>query len=74
MNPGPLRTLSKDGMPVEVRVLVAPLASRGNPDERVTRLELVLFVISHNEDHYGEIVAYLRMSGTIPQTSRPPAE
>jgi hypothetical protein len=49
MNPGPLRTLSKDGMPVEVRVLVAPLASRGNPDERVTRLELVLFVISHNE-------------------------
>ena len=74
MNPGPLRTLSKDGMPVEVRVLVAPLASRGNPDERVTRLELVLFVISHNEDHNGEIVAYLRMSRIIPSASRPPAE
>jgi uncharacterized damage-inducible protein DinB len=74
MNPGPLRTLSKDGKLVEVRVLVAPLANRGNLDERVTRLELVLFVISHNEDHYGPIVEYLRMSGTIPPASRPPAE
>ena len=54
--------------------VVAPLASPGNPDERVTRLELVLFVISHSENHYGQIVEYLRMNGIIPPASRPPAK
>jgi|SRR5450432_110147 hypothetical protein len=41
---------------------------RGN---KVSRLYLVILAFSHANDHYGQGVEYLRMSGIIPPASRP---
>jgi hypothetical protein len=41
---------------------------RGN---KVSRLYLVILAFSHANDHYGQGVEYLRMSGMIPPASRP---
>lgn len=41
---------------------------RGN---KVTRLYLVILAFSHANDHYGQVVEYLRMSGVVPPASRP---
>jgi hypothetical protein len=38
---------------------------------RVTRLSLVVLAFSHAMDHYGQMVEYLRLSGTAPPGSRP---
>lgn len=38
-----------------------------------TRMGLALFVIGHSENHYGQIVEYLRMNGIVPPASRPQA-
>ena len=47
--------------------VVTPLSN----DRRLTRLGLTLEEIGHSENHYGQIVEYLRMSGIIPPASRP---
>jgi DinB family len=38
---------------------------------KVTRLYLIILAFSHANDHYGQIVEYLRMSGVVPPASRP---
>ena len=38
---------------------------------KVTRLSLVVLAFSHAMDHYGQMVEYLRLSGTAPPGSRP---
>jgi hypothetical protein len=37
---------------------------------KVTRLGLAIGMISHPQDHYGQMVEYLRMNGIIPPASR----
>jgi hypothetical protein len=37
---------------------------------KVTRLSLAIGMISHPQDHYGQMVEYLRMNGIIPPASR----
>ncbi|HZS29122.1 MAG TPA: DinB family protein [Candidatus Angelobacter sp.] len=41
---------------------------RGN---KVTRISLVILALTHINDHYGQIVEYLRMNGIVPPASRP---
>jgi len=41
---------------------------RGN---QVTRISLVVLALTHVNDHYGQIVEYLRMNGVVPPASRP---
>ncbi len=38
---------------------------------KVTRLGLAIGMISHPQDHYGQMVEYLRMNDIIPPASRP---
>jgi uncharacterized damage-inducible protein DinB len=38
---------------------------------KVTRLSLVVLAFTHAMDHYGQMVEYLRLSGTAPPGSRP---
>ena len=33
---------------------------------RLTRLDLVFYALTHANEHYGQIVIYLRMNGIIP--------
>jgi hypothetical protein len=39
-----------------------------------SRLGLGIIVLAHTQDHYGQMVEYLRMNGIIPPASRPPAK
>jgi len=39
-----------------------------------SRLGLAIIVLAHTQDHYGQMVEYLRMNGIIPTASRPPAK
>lgn len=43
------------------------VAFRGN---KVTRLSLAVLALTHMNDHYGQIVEYLRLSGIVPPASR----
>lgn len=38
------------------------------------RLGLAIIILGHTQDHYGQMVEYLRMNGIIPPASRPPAK
>jgi uncharacterized damage-inducible protein DinB len=38
---------------------------------KVTRLNQLILAFSHANDHYGQVVEYLRMSGVVPPASRP---
>jgi hypothetical protein len=38
------------------------------------RLGLTIIILGHTQDHYGQMVEYLRMNGIIPPASRPPAK
>jgi hypothetical protein len=38
------------------------------------RLGLLIIILGHTQDHYGQMVEYLRMNGIIPPASRPPAK
>lgn len=44
------------------------LPFRGN---KLPRLDLAFFALTHANDHYGQMVVYLRMSGNVPPASRP---
>jgi len=37
---------------------------------KITRLRLAVFAVSHPWDHYGQMVVYLRMNGIVPPASR----
>ena len=38
---------------------------------KLARLDLVFYALTHANDHYGQMVVYLRMSGIVPPASRP---
>lgn len=40
---------------------------------KVTRISLAVLALTHMNDHYGQIVEYLRLSGIVPPASRPQA-
>ena len=42
----------------------------GPPEFKLTRASVAAFSIAHPEDHYGQMVEYLRMNGIIPPASR----
>jgi uncharacterized protein (DUF1330 family) len=42
-------------------------------NSKSTRLHMATFAIAHANDHYGQMVEYLRMNGIIPPASRPPS-
>ncbi len=37
---------------------------------KMTRLELTFYALTHSQDHFGQMVVYLRMVGIIPPSSR----
>jgi uncharacterized damage-inducible protein DinB len=39
-------------------------------DAKVPRLHLATFAVTHANDHYGQMVEYLRMNGIVPPASR----
>ncbi len=45
---------------------ISPLSSIG-----ATRLSLIVEAMVHANDHYGQMVEYLRMNGIVPPASRP---
>jgi DinB family len=40
-------------------------------NNNVTRISLVILALTHINDHYGQMVEYLRMNGVVPPGSRP---
>lgn len=38
---------------------------------KLPRLDLAFFALTHANDHYGQMVVYLRMSGIVPSANRP---
>ena len=40
------------------------------PPRQKTRLQLAVDVVAHSNDHFGQMVEYLRMNGIIPPSSR----
>ena len=38
---------------------------------KVTRISLVVLALTHVDNHYGQMVEYLRMNGIVPPASRP---
>ena len=51
--------------------MVGTVQSPFGPNQ-VPRLSLAIITLSHTNDHYGQMVEYLRMNGIIPPASRPP--
>jgi hypothetical protein len=47
--------------------MVEPLAV---PTRQKTRLQFAVDAVAHSNDHYGQMVEYLRMNGIIPPASR----
>ncbi len=41
------------------------------PQGRGTRLGLAIMTVAHGNNHYGQIVQYLRLNGIVPPASRP---
>ena len=73
---GEANTLSPKVFPTKASVVtalrasfdgVAALLANGNG---VPDLEQVVAFIEHNGEHYGQLVAYYRMNGLVPPTSR----
>jgi hypothetical protein len=48
--------------------MLAPMAAA--PKSQRTRLQLAVDAVAHSNDHYGQMVEYLRMNGIIPPASR----
>lgn len=42
----------------------------GKPPRTATRVFLASFCLAHSQDHYGQMVEYLRMNGIVPPASR----
>ena len=49
--------------------MLKPMAASPSPLQK-TRLQLAVDALVHSNDHYGQIVEYLRMNGIIPPASR----
>ena len=57
-----LKTLDANNILGEVQ---SPFGSR-----KTTRLTLAVMAVAHPQDHYGQMVEYLRMNGVVPPASR----
>ena len=49
--------------------MLEPMAASPSPRQK-TRLQLAEDVVAHSNDHYGQMVEYLRMNGIVPPASR----
>jgi len=49
--------------------MLKPMAASAGPLQK-TRLQLAVDAVAHSNDHYGQMVEYLRMNGIIPPASR----
>jgi len=49
--------------------MLKPMAASPGPLQK-TRLQLAVDAVAHSNDHYGQMVEYLRMNGIIPPASR----
>jgi hypothetical protein len=49
--------------------MLEPLAVFPSPRQK-TRLQLAVDAVAHSNDHYGQMVEYLRMNGIVPPESR----
>jgi DinB superfamily len=49
--------------------MLKPMAAFPGPLQK-TRLQLAVDAVAHSNDHYGQMVEYLRMNGIIPPASR----
>jgi uncharacterized damage-inducible protein DinB len=49
--------------------MLEPMADSPSPAQK-TRLQLAVDAVAHSNDHYGQMVEYLRMNGIIPPASR----
>ena len=49
--------------------MLEPMAASPSPAQK-TRLQLAVDAVAHSNDHYGQMVEYLRMNGIVPPASR----
>ena len=49
--------------------MLEPMTASPSPRQK-TRLQLAEDVVAHSNDHYGQMVEYLRMNGIVPPASR----
>jgi len=49
--------------------MLKPVAASHSPPQK-TRLQLAIDAVAHSNNHYGQMVEYLRMNGIIPPASR----
>jgi hypothetical protein len=49
--------------------MLKPVATSASPKQK-TRLQLAIDTVAHSNNHYGQMVEYLRMNGIIPPASR----
>ncbi len=49
--------------------MLKPMAASPSPQQK-TRLQLAIDAVAHSNNHYGQMVEYLRMNGIIPPASR----
>jgi hypothetical protein len=54
---------------INERNMLTPMAASPGPLQK-TRLQLAVDAVAHSNDHYGQMVEYLRMNGIIPPASR----
>jgi hypothetical protein len=54
---------------INERNMLKPMAASPGPLQK-TRLQLAVDAVAHSNDHYGQMVEYLRMNGIIPPASR----
>jgi uncharacterized damage-inducible protein DinB len=50
--------------------LTPVLAARTGTAQQNTRVQFVVDAVTHSNDHYGQMVEYLRMNGIVPPASR----
>ena len=66
---GSFAALHQSVATINERNMVEPLAVSPSPRQR-TRLQLAVDAVAHSNNHYGQLVEYLRMNGIIPPESR----
>jgi uncharacterized damage-inducible protein DinB len=49
----------------------AVAAKVADPDDQTTRRAVLMLNTSHNYEHYGNVITYMRMNGMVPPSSQP---
>jgi uncharacterized damage-inducible protein DinB len=50
------------------------VTGRNNVTRELARANQLTFNLAHNNEHYGNIVTYMRIKGLVPPSSEPPAK